>query len=474
MNTNGFQIAGQKMTQNTTRQDGSYERATAALRGYPGAVVVYTEGKPVFRPYPLCGAALRIGRNIDDMQIDDCLLSREHAEFIYTGTEWIVRDLGSSNGTYVNSGRLSPDTASRRAHATLRGVGGARVVRVGRTLVVLMHDVSPLLDGTVQLSEDLVCGPRLQSVMAEVEDTGRAANMLHINGASGSGKELAARRFHVSSPRSAGPFVPVNCAAIPTGVAERLLFGAVKGAYSGAEANAVGYVQAANGGTLFLDEIAELDLSVQAKLLRVLEAREVIPLGATTGTSIDIQLCSATHRDLRAAVAAGEFRSDLYFRVARPEVKLPALRERREEIPHLIAFELQRLSPELEAHALFVESCLIRDWPGNVRELRREVAQAGGRALAAGEHSVTASMLSSTAGVAFASSAVDPRSDEVGQERPGKRQMTPVPSREELLVILEHDGWNLAAAARTLGAHRTQICRWIERYSLERPIRRTK
>src|SRR5205823_14554395 len=120
-------------------------------------------------------------------------------------------------------------------------------------------------------------------------------------------------------------------------VAERLLFGAKKGAFSGATADVEGYVQAADGGTLFLDEIGELDLAVQAKLLRVLEAREVLPLGASRPRPVDLRLCSATHRDLRAAVADGSFRADLFFRVGQPEVALPPLRERPEEIPFLVA-----------------------------------------------------------------------------------------------------------------------------------------
>jgi transcriptional regulator with PAS, ATPase and Fis domain len=123
----------------------------------------------------------------------------------------------------------------------------------------------------------------------------------------------------------------VNCAAIPHGLAERLLFGTRRSAYSGATADSEGYVQAAHGGTLFLDEVAELDVQVQAKLLRALEAREVVPLGATRPRSEDVRICAAT-RDLRGEVAKGRFREDLYFRIGRPEVRLPPLRERLEEM----------------------------------------------------------------------------------------------------------------------------------------------
>src|SRR5262249_24295980 len=155
---------------------------------------------------------------------------------------------------------------------------------------------------------------------------------LPIFGETGSGKEGAARQFHAASSRRAGPFIAVNCATIPPLLAERLLFGARKGAFSGADANVEGYIQAADKGTLFLDEISELQPGVQAKLLRVLQSREVFPLGASRGTQVDVAICSATHRDLRAEVAAGRFRDDLFCRICRPMVELPPLRARPKDI----------------------------------------------------------------------------------------------------------------------------------------------
>ena len=453
----------------TTQEDASYERTLNSL-SLPGAVVVYSVDRPVLRAYPLRDSGLRIGRDVGDITVDDSLLSREHAEFVHTGREWIVRDLGSRNGTFVNGARLAQAKGSKD-QAILRGVGGAQVVRVGRTIVLLSDDVRPLLNSSVELTEDFVFGPRLKAVMMEIEDVGRASESLHINGPSGSGKELAARRFHASSPRANGPFVPVNCAAIPGGLAERLLFGAVKGAYSGADVDAKGYVQAAHGGTLFLDEIAELDLAVQAKLLRVLETREVIPLGATKAIPIDVLLCSATHRDLRDAVATKEFRSDLYFRVAQPEVRLPPLGERREEIPYLLDYELAKLETGLAAHPLLVEACMIRDWPGNVRELRREVAHAGRRAIAAGETAVPAHMLNRAAGTAFNQESKQPTrpNETVDSGLHQTRGLAKAPRRDEIVVILSREGWNISAAARTLGVHRTQLCRWMERLDIQRP-----
>src|SRR5262249_18710429 len=140
-------------------------------------------------------------------------------------------------------------------------------------------------------------------------------------------------------------FVPVNCASVPAALAERLLFGARKGAYSGADADSDGWLQAADGGTLFLDEIADLPADVQAKLLRVIETRQVAPLGSTQARAVKLRLCSAAATDLRGAVAAGQFRDDLYYRVARPSVTVPPLRARAEDVPWLIQSALGRAAP---------------------------------------------------------------------------------------------------------------------------------
>ena len=206
--------------------------------------------------------------------------------------------------------------------------------------------------------------------------------------------------------------VAVNCAAIPHALAQRLLFGARRGSHSG-EAHAAGYVQQADGGTLFLDEIAELDLQVQAELLRVLESHEVVPLGASRPRKVDFALCSATSKDLRALVAAGALREDLYVRIATPAVTLPPLRDRPEEIPALIAHELAARSPALAPHVSLVEQCLLRPWPGNVRELIAELRAAAQAAIADG-HRVTAGHLAATAGSAFGDAMPDPR----GADRP--------------------------------------------------------
>jgi transcriptional regulator with PAS, ATPase and Fis domain len=266
--------------------------------------------------------------------------------------------------------------------------------------------------------------------------------------------------------------VAVNCAAIPHAIAERLLFGAKRGAYSGADADAPGYVQEADGGTLFLDEIAELEPQVQAKLLRVLESKEVLPLGASKPRKVDFAFCSATNKDLRTLVAAGTLREDLYFRIGRPAVTLPALRNRPEEIPALIVQELAALSPAPTAHVSLVEQCILRPWPGNVRELRAEIRAAAQAALTNSQR-VTARHLSATAGSVFGGVMPDLRpsapDEHTAPPSDGPRKRMPrvdVESRQRIEDALRANAGNISASARALGLHRTQLRRLIERHGI--------
>ncbi|HWO19587.1 MAG TPA: sigma 54-interacting transcriptional regulator, partial [Kofleriaceae bacterium] len=252
------------------------------------------------------------------------------------------------------------------------------------------------------------------------------------------------------------------------------LFGAKRGAYSGAVTDAPGYVEEAEGSTLFLDEIAELESQVQAKLLRVLESQEILPLGAARPRKIDFALCSATNKDLRALVSAGALREDLYYRIGRPAVMLPALRNRPEEIPAIIAQQLAALTPAPAAHVSLVEQCLLRPWPGNVRELITELRAAVHAALADGNR-VEARHLAPTAGSVLGSAMPEARSApsdpgllvppaQEGSKRRATRDDEEWRQRIEA-ALRAHTG-NVAATARALGLHRTQLRRMLERYGI--------
>jgi transcriptional regulator of acetoin/glycerol metabolism len=427
------------LSDTTTDQSWTYRRTPggAASSAVPGLLVLFSGSEARLIPIPLGPGVNVIGRDgVTGPFVQDGRVSRRHAEVSFDGAGWHIHDLGSRNGTFLDGEPLKKTIVT----------DSSRVLRVGDTLFGLMSDLRAFEATSVERCDNVVLGPTLRSVWREIEQAAGFGGVLHITGESGSGKELAARHFHRSSARGGGPFVAVNCAAIPPNLAERLLFGAKKGAYSGAQADADGYLQEVDGGTLLLDEVAELELPVQAKLLRALEAKEVLPLGASRPTRIDFAICTATHHDLRARVNAGQFRADLLFRIGTPAVRLPALRDRLEDIPWLIQYELQA-RPSLTAHVSLVEACLVRHWPGNVRELVAEIWNAAGRTIADGRSRIAASDLGVSAGMPI-----------------DKPRDTPAPPDDEgILRVLREERGNVAATARKLGIHRTQLRRWVAR-----------
>ncbi|AUX35778.1 MULTISPECIES: sigma 54-interacting transcriptional regulator [Sorangium] len=420
-------------------------QAASAASATPGLVVIFTRGQPACAPIPLGDGAVVLGRAPagDTVAIDDDQVSRRHARVALSGQGLQITDLDSRNGTFVDGKQVED-----RVFPTL-----PRLIRIGGTLLRFAPDVAPFQRGGVLEHEDGVIGPTLRQARELIARAGTRGETLLLTGPSGSGKELAARAFHAATGRG-GPFVAVNCAAIPEGLAERLLFGARRGAYSDATADAEGYVQAAHGGTLFLDEIAELDASVQPKLLRVLETREVTALGDTRPRKVEFRLCAATLRDLQAEVAARRFREDLYYRIGRPEVRIPALAERIEELPWLIAAELRRGGARLAPSLGLVESCALRAWPGNVRELLREVRQAGLAAHAAGRAVVEASDLAPSAGLDIT---------EVARRTPPAVELR----RIAIEMALRREQGNVTRAARSLGMHRNQLRRWLARHGVD-------
>ena len=223
--------------------------------------------------------------------------------------------------------------------------------------------------------------PKIAALLSQVRRFAAVPSAVLVGGESGTGKELVARALHEQSPWRRGPFVPVNCGAIPAGLIESELFGHERGAFTDAVRDKRGLFEVADGGTLFLDEIADLPLALQAKLLRVLQDGTVRRVGATDDVQVRVRVVAATARDLRTEVRAARFREDLYYRLAGLEIQIPALRERREDIPRLVAHFLERscarlgLSPrEVDPEAMKV--LVAHDWPGNVRELENTIERA--------------------------------------------------------------------------------------------------
>ena len=302
--------------------------------------------------------------------------------------------------------------------------------------------------------------PAMHGVLDLVERVAPTGATLLIRGESGTGKEVIAKAVHHASPRSARPFVAVNCGAVPETLLESELFGFTRGAFTGAVASKLGLFEEAHGGTLLLDEIAEMPAALQVKLLRALQSGEIRRLGASQATTIDVRVIAATNRDLAAMIADGSFREDLFYRLNVIEVLLPPLRERREDIPalaeHFMTRAGARLGRDIRLAAETVERLLRYPWPGNVRELENAVERA---AILARGDTVTPEDLPPhvAAGLNLGPSPALPRQTTLAETE-----------RDHILTTLERFGRNHSAAAEALGIGRTTLWRKLKEYGIER------
>ena len=294
--------------------------------------------------------------------LDAAGLSRCHVEIYRQGPAYIIHDLGSTNGTHVNGRRVEYASLTEEDVVRLGDVLGV----VARVPPEAQPD-APVLD---VLAPDLAFGPGLAPQIAEIRRVAPSPLPVLIVGETGAGKEFVALAVHVLGRRR-GAFHAVNCAALPTALAEAELFGHSRGAFTGAEQATLGHLRAADGGTLFLDELAELPLPLQAKLLRVLQDGRVTPLGETRAHAVDIRVVAACQQAPERLVDSGRLRPDLLARLAGLTVAVPPLRERRADIAVFFQLFLDRhgagRAPQIDPRML--ECMLIYDWPGNLREL---------------------------------------------------------------------------------------------------------
>ena len=311
----------------------------------------------------------------------------------------------------------------------------------------------------------------MKRLAAQVAQAAKSDSSVLVVGENGAGKEVVARALHAASPRAEGPFVTVNCAAIPDELVESELFGHEKGAYTGAHERRIGHFEAADGGTLFLDEIGDMPLLAQAKLLRALEQREIVRVGGTQPVKVDIRVLAATNADLEQAVKAGAFRVDLYYRLAVVPLRVPPLRERREDVPLLarrflaqIAARDGRRPQVLDEGAL--ELLAAQDWPGNVRQLKNllEAATVLCEAPVLARADLE-ELLAARGGVAAAvpaggRSAADIWSTETFEA------FKDAAEKEYLLRKLEENGGNVKRTAERLGMQRSHLYKKIERHGL--------
>jgi len=394
-----------------------------------------------------------------DLQLSDRSVSRFHCEIFMRDGRTKVRDLNSSNGTRVDTVRV--DTAEL--------VAGC-VLILGRTRLSFDYGAS---DIEVPASErdrfGLLIGrsTAMRTAFAILERAAETDATVLLEGETGTGKEAAAESIHLESSRRDGPFVVVDCSAVPPDLLESELFGHMRGAFTGAIRDRRGAFEAGHGGTVFLDEIGELSPELQPRLLRVLERRHVKRVGADSYVDVDVRIIAATNRNLRAEVNARRFRSDLYYRLAVIEVRLPPLRERLHDVEPLVRHLVDRVgaSARPEAAELIGEQFLAHlsrhDWPGNVRELRnyleRCLALRAQMPLAA-----DAPVASGIDGGSHGELVVDstrPLKDE-------RERWTRTLERRYVVELLERHGDNVSAAARAAEVDRVYFHRLLRRHGL--------
>jgi DNA-binding NtrC family response regulator len=388
-----------------------------------------------------------------DFVLQDPSVSRFHCEVTVGKEGVLVRDLGSLNGTIVDGVGVF--------HARLRS---GSTLTLGRTQIQLHLGREQLelpLSTRGEFGVAVGRSPAMKRVFAVLERAAASDATLLLEGETGTGKEVIAESVHRESPRHDGPFVVVDCGAIPHDLLESELFGHEKGAFTGAVAAREGAFEAASGGTLLLDEIGELPEDLQPKLLRALERREVKRVGSNKHVKVDVRLVAATNRDLRAEVNAKRFRPDLYYRLAVVQIRLPPLRERTEDIPLLVERIVVALgaADRPEASLLrspqFLSGLASHAWPGNVRELRNYVERC--LALAA-----QAPFDESPARQGESAPAIDP----TVPLRQGREAWVRHFERNYLERLLAHHGNNVSAAARAAGVERIHLYRLLWRHGL--------
>ena len=395
--------------------------------------------------------ALVVGASPEaDLVVDDPAVSRLHAELEPRKDGLWIRDLGSRNGVSIEDVVVGTARIPHKAR-----------VRIGRTELQVSYRRERANDELwphEHFGSLVGRSVAMRRVFRQIDRVARTDLSVLVRGETGTGKELVARAVHDASPRKLGPFLVVDCGALPSHLVEAELFGHVRGAFTGADRAREGAVEAADGGTLFFDEIGELPLEVQPKLLRVLETREVRRVGETRPKPVDVRFVSATHRDLRELVNRGEFREDLYFRIAATTIIVPPLRDRLEDLDLLVG----RFAPSLDVHArgALLRELGTRPWPGNVRELRNVVE----RTVALGAFSVTSTASREADLPRQADGSFDLSIDVPWKEL--RDSCVEDLERRYLAALLERHGRNVTAVAQAAGLARTYVHKLLKKYDL--------
>jgi transcriptional regulator with GAF, ATPase, and Fis domain len=393
----------------------------------------------------------RAGHEPRRLTTPDPSLALDHAELDATSGTWLLRDCGTGRGTQIDGHSVAPGAA-----VELRD--GA-IIELGHSFFLFRRAACGFDAAQLAEAPQTLC-PEWEAQLRSIDRLARSRHPVLVEGESGAGKEVITRLLHARSGRR-GPLISINCAALPEHLLEDELFGHVRGAFSGAVANRDGLIRAAHGGTLFLDEVGDMPAALQARLLRTLEDYKVRPIGGEVEVAVDLRVVAATHRDLRALAAAGTFRHDLVARLGLLPFRVPALRERREDLGLLIRALLGggpgglagvRFKPDA------LRAVLRYGWPLNVRELRSALLSA-------------ADLARDDAGLAVIALAHLPAAVRAPASVP--RPLRPRSAQDEVLrerliaLLAEHRG-NVAAVARVLGNKRTNVQRLLTRLGVLR------
>jgi two-component system, NtrC family, response regulator GlrR len=396
-----------------------------------------------------------------DLVVDDASVSRLHLEIAADPRGYLLRDLGSTNGTHIGELRILESVLPERCRIV---IGGTELS------FTLLPDVDPVpVHGGASFGGLLGDSAVMRVLYAQIDRLAARNTSVLLEGESGTGKEVAARAIHDASPRRDQPFVVVDCGAIARTLLEAELFGHERGAYTGASQARAGAFALAQGGTLFLDEIGELDIELQPRLLGALERREIKPIGAAKPLTIDVRVIAATNRDLVREVNRGAFREDLFYRLAVIRVRMPSLREHLEDIPslarHFLAEHARRDGVPYVVDQTTLDRLSSRPWPGNVRQLRNVIEQI----VALGIEELEVPGATTPVSVAR-DVAASPRAD--GPEpRFGEAKAAVVTDFERAFLrdaLARHNG-NISAVARAAEIDRVHLLRLLDKHGLRKP-----
>jgi two-component system, NtrC family, response regulator AtoC len=444
------------------------EEETAQQAPHSGGrprVVVFWEGGTQTLTLPARGA-ISFGRALDcDVPIDHPSVSRKHAA-LRVEEELTVEDLGSSNGTRVGARQLAPGERARVVPGEVVELGSAMfIVQAPGTSARAAQ--SGRSDGPAAPAGVVVCDPAMQQLHRLLAMVAPTLMSVLIRGETGVGKEVVAETLHRLSPRAARPFLCLNCAALPEALLESELFGHERGAFTGAVAAKPGLLEMAAGGTVFLDEVGELPPAAQAKLLRAVESRQVTRVGGLGPIAIDVRFVAATHRDIDALVATGEFRQDLYFRLNGISIRVPPLRERKLDIAPLAEHFVARAAAEARSAPIPIAREALdvlegHPWPGNIRELKNAMDQA--TMFSRGQAAILAEHLPGELKQAQAAGA-----SQAPPSKGGLRGDLDAFERQRIVDALEECSGNQTRAARLLGISRRTLVSRLSAHGLPRP-----